>query len=309
MIERENRTVVELARISLHASKSPIKLWAEAVNYTIHTLNRTGTRNISPIQLWSKRKVNIHDLKTFGEEVYVHIPKEKRQKWDVKAEKGTFVGYDENTKGHRIWFPEKGKVSIHRDVIFTGKQLHDQKEQAKTKTDVHIDAANEGKNSETSLHEQKQPDKSDSSSSDSEFADANETLEEKRNKQTKEAKLDHGYHLRNCSQLKTPERYSGINLFSLIADHEPVSYEEATTCNDAKNWTKAMDEEIDSLRKNETWTLVEPPKSHPIIDNRWTYRIKLNSDGEIQRFKARLVAREFRQQAGIDYHETFSPVA
>lgn len=58
------------------------------------------------------------------------------------------------------------------------------------------------------------------------------------------------------------------------------------------------DDEIDFLRKIQTWTLVNPPSDHQ-IDNQWTY--KLNNDGII-RFKARLLVRDFKQIAGIDYH-------
>ena len=101
----ENRTIVDLARTSLHTEKLLIKMWAEAVDYTAYTLNRTGTsakKGVTPIELWLKKRPNILNLRTFGEKVYFHIPKEKRRKWDAKVEKGIFVGYDENIKGFRI---------------------------------------------------------------------------------------------------------------------------------------------------------------------------------------------------------------
>lgn len=100
-------------------------MWAEATNYVIYTLNRTGTsskKEISPNELWLKRKAKLISLKIFGEEIYFHIPKNKRRKWDVKAEKGLFVGYNEKTKGYRIWLPERDQVKIYRDVVFTGRQ-------------------------------------------------------------------------------------------------------------------------------------------------------------------------------------------
>ena len=99
---------------------------AEAVNYTVYTLNRIETseeKGVTPIELWLKKRPNISNLRIFGEEVeeYFYITKKKRRKWDVKAEKGIFVGYDENTKGFRIWLSEREQVKIHRNVRFTDK--------------------------------------------------------------------------------------------------------------------------------------------------------------------------------------------
>ena len=93
---------------------------AEAVNYTAYALNRTETsaEKGTPIELWHKKRSDILNLKTFGEKIYFHIPKEKRRKWDVKAKKGIFVGYNENIKGFRIWIPKRGQVKICRDVRF-----------------------------------------------------------------------------------------------------------------------------------------------------------------------------------------------
>jgi len=122
--------------------------------------------------------------------------------------------------------------------------------------------------------------------------------------------LNQGYQLRDRRTLKIPERYSKEDFYSLIAEFgKPTSYEEAITGREASNWIKAMNEEIDSLKKNTTWTLVDSPTNCSIIDNRWTYKIKQNGDGSVQHFKARLVAKGFKQQAGIDYYETFSPAA
>lgn len=74
------------------------------------------------------------------------------------------------------------------------------------------------------------------------------------------------------------------------------------------DWKSAMQDEITALKRNNTWTLVPPTPFINIVGCKWVFRIKHNSDGTIQRYKARLVAQGFNQTPGIDYHETFSPV-
>lgn len=89
---------------------------------------------------------------------------------------------------------------------------------------------------------------------------------------------------------------------------EPKSYQEAINCPENEKWIEAMDSELSSLQKNHTWSLVDLPEGRKVIDNKWIFKLKHNSAGDIERFKARLVVRGFTQQHGIDYLETFSPV-
>uniref|UniRef100_A0A803PA32 Reverse transcriptase Ty1/copia-type domain-containing protein n=1 Tax=Cannabis sativa TaxID=3483 RepID=A0A803PA32_CANSA len=87
---------------------------------------------------------------------------------------------------------------------------------------------------------------------------------------------------------------------------EPTSYSQAKQYS---QWLKAMDNEFFALKKNNTWTIVSLPPGCHVIGNKWVYKIKYNSKGEVERHKARLVAKGYNQQHGIDYVETFAPVA
>ena len=75
-----------------------------------------------------------------------------------------------------------------------------------------------------------------------------------------------------------------------------------------QNWVQAMEQELQALTTNETWDVVPLPAYKKPIGCKWVYKLKLKSDGSIERFKARLVAKGFTQKYGVDFEETFSPV-
>ena len=72
---------------------------------------------------------------------------------------------------------------------------------------------------------------------------------------------------------------------------------------------EAIKEELDSIIKNDVWELVELPKNRKAIGSKWILKRKFKCDGSIENYKARLVAKWFTQKPGIDYKETYSPVA
>ena len=87
---------------------------------------------------------------------------------------------------------------------------------------------------------------------------------------------------------------------------EPVNVAEALK--DSK-WVKAMNEELEPIKGNNTWSLVELPQGKKEINVKWVYKVKLNPKGEVTQHKARLVAKGFLQKEGIDFDEFFEPVA
>ena len=87
----------------------------------------------------------------------------------------------------------------------------------------------------------------------------------------------------------------------------PKSFQQAMSSENKDNWLQAMDKEIESHSENNTWTLVERPTDRNIVSSRWVYQTKEDMNGN-QKFKARLVARGFTQQPGIDFDESYAPV-
>ena len=98
---------------------------------------------------------------------------------------------------------------------------------------------------------------------------------------------------------------TAINAYS----DDPQSLGEAQSRPDWPQWREAMDRELETLERANTWRTVERPENTNIVDSKWVFHIKRNADGSIDKHKARLVARGFTQVYGLDYFNTYSPVA
>ena len=68
-----------------------------------------------------------------------------------------------------------------------------------------------------------------------------------------------------------------------------------------------MKDEVKALQDNETWNLVRPPTDRDVIPGNWVYKVKLGPSGQVDKYKARYVAKGFKQVEGLDYFETFAP--
>ncbi|CAJ2645987.1 unnamed protein product [Trifolium pratense] len=107
----------------------------------------------------------------------------------------------------------------------------------------------------------------------------------------------------------SPDRYDASHTSltaSLSSISIPPCYSQAVK--DVR-WIKAMNEELQAFQENFTWDIVSCPPDVKPIGCKWVYSVKLNSDGSLDRYKARLVALGNKQEYGIDYDETFAPVA
>jgi hypothetical protein len=134
VLERMNGTIMEHARSMRFHASFPLQLWAYDVYIFVYLIHRGNSGSLDgriPMEAWTSEKVNYYFLKTFNCESFVHIDKENRTKLEEKSKKCTFIGYDVNDFGYRLWDYENKKIIRNGDVIFNEKVMYKDQLQGK----------------------------------------------------------------------------------------------------------------------------------------------------------------------------------
>lgn len=300
--ERMNRTLLERARTMMLESGLPKFLWSEAVICAVYLTNRSPTKalqgvnlNKTPAELWFDKKPDVSKLKVFGCIAYTHVPKEKRGKLDMKSQKNVLVGYAVN--GYRLWDIYNNIVVIARDIIFDEKNFYN------------ANSSDIQDSSEYLLHEVEAGNVDlDVPIHEAEAIPVEEGNED-RELEEEEVKVRRGTRDKKRRPLydaAAGKFYAALalNAESYIED-VPMCYSEIAKRDDAEQWLEAVKCEMNSLLKNNTWSLTKLPLGRSPINCKWVFKRKTNGD---QQYKARLVAKGFTQRKGLDYEETYSPV-
>ena len=96
----------------------------------------------------------------------------------------------------------------------------------------------------------------------------------------------------------------------MLLDHgEPTNYEETMVSPDSAKWLEVMKSEIRSIYENKVWTLIDLPNDRRAIEIKWIFKRKTDADSSVTIYKARIVAKGFRQVQDVDYDESFSLVS
>jgi len=113
---------------------------------------------------------------------------------------------------------------------------------------------------------------------------------------------------RSVTEKHAPDRYGEWTTVADDQQKEPKTVAEALARLDRDKWLNAMNEEMESLHENDVWDLVELPKDQKVVGSKWVFKLKVGADGEVERYKARLLVQGFSQKFGVNYDETFCPV-
>lgn len=124
--ERINRTLLDLTKSMLKLACLPQRFWAEAVTTAAYIKNRVCHSTINnqiPFTVWSDRVPSVRHLKVYGCLAYARLPDQGRRKLDDRAVECIFVGYAAQTKGYRLWCPQKGDIIMTKHVQFAEDKM------------------------------------------------------------------------------------------------------------------------------------------------------------------------------------------
>ncbi|KAL0367537.1 UNVERIFIED_CONTAM: Retrovirus-related Pol polyprotein from transposon TNT 1-94 [Sesamum radiatum] len=301
--ERMNRTLLNKVRCLLISSGLSKSLWGDALMTAAYLINKSPSVLLLekvPECMWTDSDVDLSSLRIFGCSDFVL---QNGDKLDPRAQKCVFIGYPSGVKGYRLWLRNQPglKIITSRDVTFNEQEMPCLTETPTKETDfnientfnkVELDPQDNQQGEEIEVEENQPRNIIEENSENSLLETSNNDYQLARDRERRETRI--------------PSRYKDFDLALNIENFEPLTYEEALESVNSKHWKKAMNEEFDSLKKNNTWILVPKPKNALVIDCKWLFKLK--QENEATRYKARLVAKGFTQKEGIDYKEIFSPV-
>ncbi|CAM8948430.1 unnamed protein product [Rhodiola kirilowii] len=346
VVERKNRTIQEMARVMIHAKKIPLKFWSEAMNTACHIINRvtirTGTE-MTCYELWKGKKPTVKYFHIFGSECYILNDREYRQKLDPKSDEGFFLGYSSNSRAYRVFNKRTGtvmesiNVKIKDDVVdliapddaddAAGTASGNVPPSHSTKIDLTGDVTTAIEPVETapetvtlliqtvtdSTEGARLPDNVIGNSSSDEGEEVSTQEDRAALQPSRRISRDHpiseiiGAPSDGIQTRGKRINYRGLAAYScFLSSIEPKNVKEALV---DEYWVLAMQEELEEFARNDVWDLVPKPDGVNIIGTKWIFKNKSDTSGNITRNKARLVAQGYSQIEGIDFDETFAPVA
>jgi hypothetical protein len=261
-----------------------VSLWGYALESAAYLLNRVPSKSVTstPYEIWKGRKPEFKHVKIWG--CTAHVKRHDPDKLESRTDKCRFVGYPKETFGYYFYHPSEQKVFVARKAVFLEEEY----------------LLQEDSGSKIELEEVPDPQTVALSSDDISVPESVQV---------------HTDEPRRSGRIpKLPERYvghidEGESKVEYNEDDDPKSYQEAIEGPEAGKWREAMNSEIQSMYTNQVWNLEDLPEGIVPIGCKWIFKRKIGADGRIDTYKARLVAKGYRQRQGIDYDETFSPVA
>ena len=333
--ERANRTICERIRSILAETNLPKTLWAELARTVVYLKNRSPTRSLkdrTPYEALYGVKPDLSHLIAVGTKAMPHIPKSKNQKLDSRADEGIMVGYGGSNQ-YRIWSPIDNKVTVtaYADFIneFTRSKAtameptkvtydmievlpeppatpveHNEVVMEDDPEDLDLEISRDNEEPQTDAREiSLEPDSEGTGSTHSRMEGIQPEIEVRLppRRRAPPARYEPEEWTRYAAHMSTTMWSESM---------EPQNYQEAINHPlYKKEWELAIKEEYESLMSNGAWELVEAPPGRNIVTCKWVFKVKRDAEGRVVRFKARLVARGFTQAYGVDYLETYSPVA
>jgi hypothetical protein len=318
---------LERTRAILHASGLPKFLWGEALRHVVWLKNRTSTVAVTsktPIKVVTGKKPNLAKLPEWGCVVWVHT--KSNSKLDGRTVEGRWVGFDEQSKGHRIFWPGKRSVAVELSVTFTKPLVSvdelEGEDDIRDSTDKFSSTSNIPTN--TPSDDEPAPVTLPQPASIP-VPDAPRISRIRKPSQYVRDLRDSGTASgwANCNTipkgLQAPNITESVNEdveeITLLVEAgnveplEPKSLAEAKCHPDWPKWELAIREELKMLENAGTWALVSAPPDANIVGSKWVFRLKHDVAGNIVCYKARLVAQGFSQVEGVDYFDTYAPVA
>ena len=291
--KRRNRTLLDMVRSMMSLTDLPLSFQGYALETAAFTLNRAPSKSVetTPYELWFGKKPNLSFLKIWGCDAYVK--KLQPNKLEPKSDKCVFVGYPKETVGYSFYHKTEGKVFVAKTGVFLEKEF--------------LAKGLSGRTIE--LNEVIEPEHDKKSSAAPEAIPETATAPmAPAGSNVEVPKIEAPIEPRRSGRIRNQiQRFEDEVL--LLDNDEPTTYKEAMMGPDSEKWQNAMKSEIESMYENQVWNLIDPPEGVKPIECKWIYKKKTDADGNVTVFKARLVAKGFRQIQGVDYDETFSPVA